>query len=466
MSTPPSSAPPPARPRLVDSLIAAGPVVAVLLLLGIVAALWAAYRVLDPTPDKHLVIATGPDQGAYVEFARRYKPLLEAHGLSVELRPSQGSRQNLEWLRNPASGVQVAFVQSGVNDDADASSETSPGQPLLSLGSVAPEPLWLFYRAAKAPRPPQRLAELEGWRIHTGPPGGGTGTLFRRMAEANGLATAPLEADEREAVHAVVELVQGRIDALAMVSAADAPLVQYLLQTPGIALFDFAQSEAYARRFGFLKPLVLPRGVVDLAGDRPTADVRLVAATASLVVRADLHPALQQLLVQAATAVHAGGGWFARPGEYPNPQTTEFPLADEAARHYRSGPPWLQRHLPFWLANFVDRMWVVLLPLLAVLLPLARVLPPLITLRLRSRVYRWYAHLRALEAELETDPVDFTDLATRLDRLDQQTEKIGVPLAYAHELYDLRQHIHGVRKRLQQRQAAADTADSVQPAAS
>jgi hypothetical protein len=177
-------------------------------------------------------------------------------------------------------------------------------------------------------------------------------------------------------------------------------------------------------------------------------------------VRADLHPALQQLLVQTAGAAHTGGGWFARPGEYPNPAASEFPLADEAFRHYRSGPPWLQRYLPFWLANIVDRMWVVLLPLLAVLLPLSRVLPPLITLRLRSRVYRWYAHLRSLEAELDIAEADLSSLSERLEQLDRQTEKIGVPLAYAHELYDLRAHIHGVRKRLAQRQIAAQPAAS------
>lgn len=441
------------RPRLVDSLAAAGPLLAGGLVLALALLLWAAWRVLDPLPERRLVIATGPEQGAYQAFAERYKPLLEAQGLRVELRPSQGTRQNLQWLRDAGSGVHAAFVQSGVAD-ADVGGEDEPA--LLSLGSVAPEPLWLFYRPGRLPRgapPPTRLSELEGWRIHTGPAGGGTGALLRQLTAANGITTPPVPADEREAVHAVVELLQGRIDALAMVSAADAPLVQYLLRTPGVALFDFAQAEAYARRFAFLTPQRLPRGVVDLAADQPPADVRLVSATASLVVRADLHPALQQLLVQAAGAAHTGGGWFARPGEFPNDQTSEFALADEAARHYRNGPPWLQRHLPFWLANVVDRMWLVLLPLLAVLLPLARILPPLVTLRLRSRVYRWYAHLRALEAELERDGADLPSLAQRLEQLDRQTEKIGVPLAYAHELYDLRAHIHGVRKRLAQRAA-------------
>lgn len=442
--------PAPRRPRVLESLLAAGPALVAALLLGLAALLWLAWRLLDPLPQRHLVIATGPEQGAYVAFAEAYLPGLQAHGLTVELRASQGSQQNLQWLRDRGSGVDAAFVQSGVGAGGDGGAAADAGRGVLSLGSVAPEPLWLFYRRARVGNgpPPQRLAELQGWRIHTGPAGSGTAALFGPLAAANGLVPPPLALDESAAVHAVVALVGGEIDALAMVSAAEAPLVQYLLATPGIALFDFAQSEAYARRFGFLRPLVLPRGVVDLARDEPPADVRLVAATASLLVRADLHPALQQLLVQTAAEVHAGAGWFARPGEYPNPAVAEFPLSDEAARHYRSGPPWLQRHLPFWAANVVDRMWIVVLPLLAVLLPLSRVLPPLVTLRLRSRVYRWYAHLRALEAALERPDADLAALRTALERLDHQTERIGVPLAYAHELYDLRQHIHGVRKRL------------------
>jgi len=443
-TTPPPDTPRP--PRLLESLLAAGPLVAGALMLGVLALLWGAYRVLDPTPAKRLVIATGPEQGAYREFAEAYLPLLQAHGLQVELRASDGPRQNLQWLREAGADVDAAFVQGGADEAAGAD---AAGRPVLSLGSVAAEPLWLFYRHDRAAdAPPQRLAQLQGWRIHTGPAGDGTGALFRRLAEASGLALEPLALDGSAAVHAVVALVSGEIDALAMVSAAEAPLVQYLLATPGIALMDLAQSEAYARRFGFLRPLVLPRGVVDLAADLPPADVHLVATTASLLVRADLHPALQQLLVQAAGPVHGGAAWFARPGEFPNPGADGFALSDEAARHYRSGPPWLQRHLPFWLANFIDRMWIVVLPLLAVLLPLSRVLPPLVTLRLRSRVFRWYAHLRALEAALERPDADLPRLRDALERLDHQTEHIGVPLAFAHELYDLRQHIHGVRKRL------------------
>lgn len=445
---PPPAHPVPPRRHWRDALVTAGPLAVAMLLFALAAALYLGYRILDPTPVKRIVMATGPAQGAYAEFAKHYLPLLRANGVALELRPTQGAGENLALLRAPDSGVQVAFVQGGIDDTPSADTPA-----LVSLGSVAYEPLWLFYREDSARRhlkgaAPTRLAQLAGWRIDTGPPGGGSGPLLRELAAASGLPAQDLHAGDPLAVNSVVDLVQGRVDALALVSAADAPLVQYLLNTPGVRLFDFVQAEAYARRFPSLRPLVLPRGVIDFATDQPTRDLHLMAATAQLVARADLHPALVQLLVQAAQQVHGAPGWFARRGEFPNPDTPGFTLAPEAERLYRSGPPWLQRVLPFWLANFIDRMWIVLLPLLAALLPLSRVLPPLVELRLRSRVFRWYAHLRAVEHELAQPGTDLTRLIAELDRVEAQIERIGVPLAYAHELYELRSHLQLVRARL------------------
>ncbi len=409
----------PVRSRLArtwDLVVGAGPVVVGLLIVTLGVALYAAYRVLDPTPSKHLVIATGPEQGAYAEFAKRYLPLLAEHGVTLELRSTQGSAENLSLLRDSTSGVQAAFVQGGV-----ATATAGSTAALKSLGNVAYEPIWLFYSEASArarlgKTPLTRLSQLAGWRINTGPVGGGGATLFAQLAEANQLEATQLQLGDKPAVHGVVDLLQGRADALLMVAAADAPLVQYLLQTPGVALLGFPQAHAYERRFPFLRALMLPRGVIDLAGDRPPQDLPLVAATASLVVRDDLHPALVQLLVQAAHKAHGEAGWFNRAAEFPNPSATDLPLAQEAERFYRSGQPWLQRYLPFWLANFIDRMWIVLLPLLAVSIPLSRVLPPLIESRVRSRVYRWYAHLRAVEQALEGPDADTGALRTELDR--------------------------------------------------
>lgn len=456
------------------ALSSAGPLAQAALLAVAGVVLWLAWAVLQPTPEKRLVIATGPEQGAYDDFARRYRPLLEAHGVVVELRATQGSSDNLNLLRQSGSGVQVAFVQGGAlagSTPADEGATADDAKPaVLSLGSVAVEPLWLFYREDSqrrlAPnRPPEKLSQLAGWRINTGPPGGGTGKLFAQLADASGLPTPPQDAGTRDAVSGVLDLVQGRVDALALVSAAEAPLVQYLLHTPGVQLMGLAQAEAYARRFAFLRALQLPRGTIDLAADQPSQSLPLAATTATLAVRADLHPALVQLLLQTARQVHGGPGWLQRAGDFPQPSADELPLAPAAERYYRNGPPWLQQYLPFWLANFVDRMWIVLLPLLAALLPLSRILPPLVTLRLRSRVYRWYAHLRAIERELEAPGADLAALRTRLEALDAQTENIGLPLSFTNELYDLRGHIHLVRKRLLAR-GAPGASESTQPAAS
>lgn len=421
------------------------------------AAAWLAYRWLDPTPERRIVMASGPEQGAYEEFARRYVPLLRAYGVELELRQTQGSAENLRLLRDPSSGVQVAFVQGGVDPRADAGNDA-----LVSLGTVAHEPLWIFYREDRArrlgPGGLTRVAQLRGWRVEAGTTGSGTGPLLQQILQANGLELEELRLGRRPTVFGVVELIQGRADALVMVSAADAPLVQYLLRAPGVRLLGFEQADAYARRFAFLQALVLPRGVVDLARDEPARDLQLIATNASLVARSDLHPALVQLLVQAAKQAHGAAGWLHAAGDFPQATSAEWPLAPEAERLARSGPPWLQRHLPFWLANFVDRMWIVLLPLLAAMVPLSRLVPPLVAMRFRSRVYRWYANLRELEQALEKPDADLGRLQAELDRIDAQIARIGLPLAYTGELYELRGHVHMVRKRLLARAEPCDAA--------
>jgi len=224
-------------------------------------------------------------------------------------------------------------------------------------------------------------------------------------------------------------------------------MVQMLLQTPGVKLFDFTQAEAYSRRFPFMSPVVLPRGVVDLAKDVPPADVRLVAPTAALAAKRETHPALVQLFVQAAHATHSEAGWFRRKGEFPSAKNTEWPLSKEAERFYRNGPPFLQQYLPFWLANLIDRMWVALVSIIAILIPLSRVVPPLYEFRVRSRIFRWYGQLRAVENAHGERAAD--ELMRDLDAIEGKVGNVTVPLSYADELYALRSHINMVRRRLQ-----------------
>ncbi|MGH8766136.1 MAG: TAXI family TRAP transporter solute-binding subunit, partial [Burkholderiales bacterium] len=230
--------------------------------------------------------------------------------------------------------------------------------------------------------------------------------------------------------------------------------VQMLLQTPGIQLFEFMQAEAYSRRYRFLNTVTLPRGVVDLSRNAPPRDISMLAATCSLVARPDIHPALVQLFVQAATKIHGGGGWMSHAGMFPTPNNTEFPVTRDAERYYRNGPPLLQRYLPFWLANLVDRMWVALLSIMVILIPVARVLPPLYAFGIRRRIFRWYRSLRQIEDDLASGDVPADKLRAELNKLDAKAEAISVPLSYADELYRLRAHIQLVRARLDGRTAA------------
>jgi TRAP-type uncharacterized transport system substrate-binding protein len=410
-----------------------------LILLGL------AWWMLDPTPPHKVTLATGVAQGAYAEFGQRYAERLKRHGITVELRATQGAAENLALLRDAASGVDVAFVQGGAGEQGD-------GESLRSLGSMFYEPVWLFFRADSAQRllrqpKLERLVQLAGWRVNIGAPGSGVPNLARRLLDANRIDAAGITLSEQPITPAVVDLLEGKLDAVVLASAPESLMVQMLLQTPGIELFDFAQADAYTRRFGFLTAVTLPRGVVDLASDKPSADVHMVAPTATLVVREGLHPALAQLFVQAAHDVHGDSGWFQRKGDFPNARDGERSLAPEAERFYRSGVPWLQRYLPFWMSNVVDRMWLALLSIVAVLLPLSRVVPPLVALRIRSRVFRWYGQLREIEASTGHKPAP--TLLEGLDEIERKVNTVHLPLSYADELYALKSHIQLVRRRLQ-----------------
>ena len=431
-----------------DLLATAGPFVFLTLVLLVV-----AYWFLDPTPPRKVVLATGVEQGAYAEFGKRYAEYLKGYGIQVELRTTHGAAENLKLLRDPASGVDIAFTQGGAGESRkNAAANAAADEDLNSLGSLFFEPVWLFYREDSAQRllkgvPLTSLAQLQqGWKVDSGARGSGTPNLMRKLLDANRIEATTMTLLHDEQTDAVVKFLGGETDAIVFASAPEALMVQMLLQTPGVKLFDFAQADAYSRRFAFLTPVLLPRGVVDLAGDVPPGDVRLIAPTATLVAREDLHPALIQLFVQAAAKIHGPAGWFQRKGDFPNARGTERPLAAEAQRFYTSGAPLLQRYLPFWLANLIDRMWVVLVSIVAILIPMSRVVPPLYQFRIRSRIFRWYGQLRAVEDGQGVRPND--ELRSELDKIETRVGNVTVPLSYADELYSLRSHINMVRRRL------------------
>ena len=431
-----------------DLILTAGPFVLIALLL-----LAGAYILLDPAPPKRVVLATGPEQSDYAEFGKRYAAELKRYGIEVILRPTQGSSENRRALRDSAQAVDLGFVRGGSSDAERVADEEKSAVPLVSLGSLYLEPVWLFYRAdtAKILNREARLtqlAQLRGWRVNLGARGSGVNGLIGKLLHANGIERDQLKASRMEQTPAVMALLAGELDALVLAAVPESLLVQMLLQTPGVKLFEFAQAEAYARRLPYLRAVSLPRGVVDLARDLPAHDLPLIAATTTLVARAGTHPALLQLVVQAAHNIHGDTGWLARAGEFPSPQNTELALAKEAARYYRNGPPLLQRYLPFWLANLIERMWVVLVSIIAVLIPLARVVPPLYEFRIRSRVFRWYRQLRDIEDALRSRSASPAELLDDLNKLEAKAQHVTVPLSYADELYSLRSHIQLVRERL------------------
>lgn len=424
-----------------DLLLSAGPLA--ILCLGLVG---LAYWWLNPAPPRTVTLATGPAQSAYEAFGKRYQEALAANGIEVRLLPSDGSSSNLQLLRD--GRADLAFVQGGTGE-----LRPEDGDALLSLGSLFVEPIWLFYRSDVAHRIHRSgrldgLHQLRGLRVNVGSPGSGVPTLMERLLEANRVPPGALTLTQLEQTPATVEFLAGRLDALVFASAPESLMVQMLLQTPGVQLMSFAQNEAYSRRFPFLTPVTLPRGVVDLAANVPPRDVRLVASTTSLLAHEDTHPALLQLFAQSAQTIHGSAGWFNRAREFPSTRHAELPIAKEGERAINEPAPLLQRYLPFWIANLVERMWLVLGILIAVMLPLSRVVPPLYQFRVRSRVFRWYGHLREVEDDLEAGQATPDELRERLDRLEAQVEKVSVPLSYADELYALRNHIQLVRRRL------------------
>jgi len=409
-----------------------------------VALLVGAWLWLDPTPPRHVVLATGPEGSAYATFGKRYAAELRRYGIEVQLQATNGSRENLRMLHDTKKSVDFAFVQGGSGEAAAQLDEKEGETPLVSLGSLFYEPVWIFYKGKTL----KQFAQIKGWRVGVGARGSGTPGLTSRLLAANLLERDDIVRSNLDDTPAVQALFGGEIDAMMLVSAPESQIVQMLLQTPGVKLFEFMQAEAYARRYPFISPVALPRGVVDLARDVPPRDEPLIAVTTSLVAREGTHPALVQLFVQAAARIHSDAGWIARAGQFPNADRTEFPLASEAARYYRNGPPLLQRYLPFWLSNVIDRMWVALFSIVAVLIPLSRIVPPLYRLRVRSKVFRWYRHLRRIEDESAEKGAPAKKLLEELDKLEARAARVAVPLAYAEELYALRQHIDLVRARL------------------
>jgi TRAP transporter TAXI family solute receptor len=415
-------------------------------------AIWFASRFVEPAPPKKIWITTAGQAGGYYATGKRYADILKRSGITLEVLPSAGSVENIKRLSDPKLNVDVALLQGGTSTTKD-----SPG--IVSLGRVYLEPMWVFYRGTETI---DRLAGLKGKRIIVGPDGSGTRPLALALLARNAIDEKNAEFLPLSGADAIAALADGTADAGFMTSSVESPQVQTLLRTPGVKLMNFAQAEAYTRIFPYLTRIVLPKGAVDLANNLPATDVEMVAPMAALVARESLHPALVGLLVEAAKEVHGRGGMFNRIGEFPKALDPEFEMSDDAERVYKSGPPALQKYLPFWLATFLERIKVMILPLATVVLPLFKLIPALYKWRIRRRMLYWYGELKALEYNVLSD-LDNQKLAehhTEMTRIDQAVAGIHVPLSFSEQYYSLRAAVDIVRNKINGVEAPLMTASA------
>lgn len=403
-------------------------------------ALMVAYQFVEPAPPKNLSIATASAEGAYYSFANKYKEYFAKEKIHLEVLETSGSVENLDLLEK--GDVDVAFLQGGIGAAVDY-------PDFVGLASLYEEPLIIFVRKGLQI---ETFADFAGKKIAAGEEGSGTRKIVEQLLEDNDLR----DKDDLEILplgnnDGARELLAGNVDALLMVVRADSQIVQQLFVNEDIDLVSLDRAEAYTRLHNYLSHIVLVEGVLDMAKNIPNKDYHLIAPSATLVARSDIHPALVDLLMQVAEKVHDEKSVLTTNREYPSPDNLDFPLSSEADRYFKNGPPFLQRYLPFWAASLIDRLKFMILPLIALLIPLMKVLPPTYRWRIRSRIYRWYDELHKLDVELKDDEnlETLTEALKVVNAMEQEVREVEVPLSYAEELYNLRLHIDLLRNQFE-----------------
>jgi len=399
-----------------------------------------AYQFVDPAPPSHLTFSAGQKNGAYYAYAEHYRDYLKQRGITVSILETAGSQENIEQLRSNKSDI--AFVQSGI---LPANEKT-----LQSLGSMYYEPLWIFMRQGLNLN---QLNTFKGKRIAIGMQGSGTRALALKLLQDNGVNEKNTPFLPFNAMQAAEALTHNQVDIAFIVSAANSNVIQMLQKQEHIQLMDMVRAKAYTRRMRSLSAVTLPQGTLNLQQNMPSNDIQMLASTATLISNGHVHPALQSLLMQAATSIHAQAGLFSDINTFPSEYFSGIAVSNTAQHFYKSGTPFLQRFLPFWAANLIDRLKIMLLPFLALLLPLFKIMPPLYRWRIRSRIYRWYEELGKIDSAL-SEGFD-QQLLDHLDRIETEIRKVHVPLSYAEELYDLRLHLSLVRNQVNEKRLLA-----------
>jgi len=411
-----------------------------------------AGRFIQPAPPDSLTIASGGTSGAYYAYAQKYKEILAREGVELKIEVTSGSVKNLEMLRS--GEVDAAFLQSGIGkpDEKDE---------LYSLGSLYFEPLWVFHRAGTRI---DLLSDLKGRTVAIGGVGSGTRTFVEPILARNGIDRQNTRILDQGGKPSSDALLRGEIDAAFYIASAESPVIRTLIEDKNLELMNFKRAEAYTRHYLYMSKVLLPRGLVSFRDDVPATDKTMLAAAATMVINDQLHPALRTLLLRAMTEIHAPGGLFERPREFPSAKYLDFPLTDKAKRYIEDGPSLLDRYLPYWVSDMIVRLSILLLPLVTLLIPLMRIVPPLYKWRMRSRIVRWYKDMVAVEAQVRdaTTAEERKAAFDRLEEIDEEVSQVSVPVGYRDMHYTLRFHIDLMRNMLHRKaDEAGETEENI-----
>jgi len=403
-------------------------------------AIWLA----KPAPPSHVMIATGAKNTSAQLYARQYAKFFQKHGIKLEIISTHGSGENIAHLLDRKDPIQAAFVQGGLLQPEQA-------EKLRTLGSIGYEPLWFFYRG-RLGQGIQALEALKLPKIAIGPPGSGTNALARHILRLNGIAVGSnvLQIPTSDAASA---LQRGEIDGMIVVDTLDDPIVQSLLRNPALTLVSFERVSAYTKLLPFVEAVQMPMGSIDLAGNIPSQDVKLLATTVSLLIDEDLHPAIQMLFMQAIAEVNGRESFFSSVREFPAYKDPTVPESEVALQYHKHGPPLVMRYLPFWLAEFIDRMFIMLMPLAAFAYPIISSMPNFRRQRILKRLQQHYGKLKFLESDIinHYEPSRHDEYLDRLDRLEQDVISLKVPHSFAENYFELRSNIDFVRDKLNRR---------------
>ncbi|MCK5647394.1 MAG: ABC transporter substrate-binding protein [Gammaproteobacteria bacterium] len=420
------------KPSYLELFFIVLPVIAI-----VYAGFWGAYQFVSPAPPRNISISSGNIHGSYYAYAKRYQEDLALDGINLSVLESNGSRDNIERLLDKQ--VDVALVQGGT---------AYADEKLVSLGSLYYEPITIFYKKGLNLH---RLNDFSGLKISIDVKGSGTHMLASQLFAINHVNSINTQFFYLPARESLEKLKAGELDAAFFVSSINSPVIQELLRNQQFTLFNFERADAYNQVLPFLSKVTLYEGIIDFKKNLPEHPITLLAPTANLVVRDDLHKSLSILLLQTMEKSHGDNDLFSTPGFFPSDKLTAYPVSDVAKRFLEVGPPFLMKYLPFWIATFIDRMIVLTLPFLLLILPLMKILPPVYRWRIRSKVYKWYEQLQHVDDQTHVDSLSETEykhLNQELERIAEEVSKLDTPLSNADQLYNLLVHIDLIKSKL------------------